>query len=99
MKKLYFLLFAFLVMGSSLSAQCVVDNNDTVVGITPPDSLFPVITRGVQLDNSYVAQVYVPMNVTVMGFQATVYWIDISSVTGFPNGITYSRNPTNDTIF
>ncbi len=99
MKKIYLLLLAFTLAGTAINAQCVVDNNDTVLGISPPDSLFPAIIRGVALDNSYVAQVYCPSTLSFSGITATIYWIDISSVSGFPTGITYARNPNKDTIY
>lgn len=97
MKKFYVACLFFFAIGF-VNAQCTIDVNNNQVGITPPDSLFPEIISGQALDNSYVAQVHVPTT-SNLGIQATVYWISILNITGFPTGITYDRNPNQDTIY
>ena len=99
MKKFATILSIFLLSIGFASAQCVVDTTNTQLGITPPDSVFPRILDNVALDNSYVAQVYVPVTFTYSIVTVTIYWIDITSVTGFPTGITYAKTPNKDTIF
>ena len=99
MKKFAAIFFIFLLSMGWASAQCRVDTTNTVLGFSPPDSLFPHILKGVPLDSTYVAQAYVPASFTVSGFAITIHWITITSVTGFPTGITYSKSPLNDTIY
>ncbi|MBS1613943.1 MAG: T9SS type A sorting domain-containing protein [Bacteroidetes bacterium] len=97
MKKMYLFVFSLFTVALA-SAQCTVDVNNNVQGITPPDSVFPAIIQGQTLDNSYVAQIHVPTT-SNLGIQATVYWIAIFNITGLPSGITYTKNPVLDTIY
>lgn len=97
MKKIYLVVLSLFTVALA-SAQCTVDVNNNVQGITPPDSLFPEIISGQALDNSYVAQIHVPTT-SNLGIPATVYWIAIFNITGLPSGITYTRNPNQDTIY
>lgn len=97
MKKIYLVVLSLFIVALT-NAQCTIDVNNNVQGITPPDSLFPEIISGQALDNSYVAQIHVPTS-SNLGIQATVYWIAIFNITGFPSGITYTKNPIADTIF
>lgn len=99
MKNLYLALILSFVSLVSVNAQCVIDVSNTNLGVSPPDSLFPVIISGQALDNSYVAQIHVPNQANLQGINATVYYIAIFSVSGMPSGITYTRNPNADTIF
>lgn len=96
--KHFFLAVVLLFTVAVATAQCTIDVNNDVQGITPPDSVFPAIIQGQTLDNSYVAQIHVPTT-SNLGIQATVYWIAIFNITGFPNGITYTKNPLQDTIY
>lgn len=98
MKKLYFLVIA-LVIGFAANSQCIIDTTNHTLGFTPPDSTAPPIHRGTALDSTFVAQVYVPASVSQAPVTVTIYWIDITSISGLPTGITYAKNPTNDTIF
>ncbi len=52
MKKIYLLLLLFVGVGMGVQAQCVVNANDTALGLSPPDSLLPDITRNVPYDTS-----------------------------------------------
>ena len=104
MKKIFTLVVAFMALNFAVKAQdvCVVDNTNTVFGITPNDSLAPPIIRGVAFDT--VAQIYVPSSYTVnyqgIPVTATIHWLNIDSVTGFPTGINFQRNPgVSDTIY
>ncbi|MDB5284576.1 MAG: domain proteinfibronectin type protein [Bacteroidota bacterium] len=99
MKKFAPILALFLLSFGAVSAQCTVNVNDTVFGFTPPDSTFPEILKGVPLNSSYVTQAYVPATFTFSGFTVVIHWITITNVTGFPTGITYAKNPLNDTIY
>ena len=97
MKKIYLVVLSLFTVALA-SAQCTVDVNNNVQGITPPDSVFPAIIQGQTLDNSYVAQIHVPDS-SNLGIPAKVYWIAILNITGFPSGITYTKNPVMDTIY
>jgi hypothetical protein len=100
MKKLFTLFTAIMALSIAATAQnvCTVDNTNMQFGITPNDTTAPHIIRGVLFDT--VAQIYVPTTVTYGAYTATVDWLNIDSVTGFPTGITYTRNPgTSDTIY
>ena len=104
MKKLFTLFIAVVSLSMAANAQtvCTVDNNNNVFGITPNDSTAPHIIRGVAYDT--VAQIYVPTQYTInyMGtpITATIHWLNIDSVTNFPTGTTFTRNPgTSDTIY
>lgn len=99
MKKICLALIFLVAMVVSTNAQCVIDVNNNNLGVSPPDSVFPVILTGQALDNSYVAQVYVPTQANLQGINATVYYVAIFSISGLPSGITYTRNPNQDTIF
>lgn len=100
MKKIFTLVAALLVLGFAVKAQnvCTVDNSNTQIGITPNDTVAPHIIRGVAFDT--VAQIYVPQSISYSGVSLTVIWLNIDSVNGFPNGISYSYNPgVSDTIY
>ena len=104
MKKLFTLFLAIMALSIAGNAQtvCTVDNNNTQFGITPNDTTAPHIIRGSAFDT--VVQIYVPTQYTVnyggTPYTATIHWLNIDSVNGFPNGITYSRNPgVSDTIY
>ena len=100
MKKLFTLFFAVAALFIAGNAQtiCTVDSSNTVVGITPNDTVAPRIIRDQLFDT--VAQIYVPQTITFNGITATVDWLNIDSVTNFPTGITFARNPTvSDTIY
>lgn len=99
MKKIYLALIFLVAMIVYTNAQCVIDVNNNNLGVSPPDSVFPVILTGQALDNSYVAQIHVPTQANLQGINATVYYIAIFSIGGMPTGITYTRNPNQDTIF
>jgi hypothetical protein len=98
MKKLYLIVLLLSVTAIGFS-QCVVDVNNTQFGISPPDSVFPNILKGHQLDNSYVAQFYLPTSITVQSIPITIYWIKMDTITGFPAGISYAKNPVSDTVY
>jgi Secretion system C-terminal sorting domain len=97
MKKIYLLLLLFVSVAAGVNAQCTVNNNDTVLGLSPPDSLLPDIVRNVPYDT--VVQVYVPQTFTYSGFTINLVWVVIDTITNAPTGINYARNPSNDTIF
>jgi hypothetical protein len=104
MKKIFTLVIAVFAVFAALQAQtvCTVDSTNTQFGISPNDTTAPHIIRGQAFDT--VAQIYVPAtySITYQGFPltATIYWLNIDSVTNFPTGIGYQRNPnTSDTIY
>jgi len=100
MKKIFTLFIAVMALTIAANAQsvCTVDNSNMQFGITPTDTDAPHIVRGVPFDT--VAQIYVPNTVTYGSYTATVDWLNIDSVTGFPTGITYTYNPgVSDTIY
>ena len=104
MKKIFTLLFAIAALSIAGNAQnvCTVDNNNTQFGITPNDTTAPPVVRGSLFDT--VAQIYVPATYTInyMGTPATITinWIVIDTVTAFPTGVSYQRNPGSiDTIY
>jgi hypothetical protein len=101
MKKIYLLLLLFVGVGMGVQAQCVVNANDTALGLSPPDSLLPDITRNVPYDT--VVQVYVPptFSINYMGIPVTInlVWVVIDTIENAPTGIAYAHSPANDTIF
>jgi len=104
MKKLFTLFIAIMALGITGYAQsvCTVDNSNTQFGITPNDTTAPHIVRGQPYDT--VAQIYVPTQYTVnyggTNYTATINWLNIDSVTNFPTGISFARNPgVSDTIY
>jgi hypothetical protein len=99
MKKIYMLLIAFLAFGSIGYSQCTVNNADTVAGIFPPDSLFPEITKGQAVVDSYIVQLFVPDTIHYQIYTIVINWLVIDTITGFPTNITYGRNPVGDTIY
>lgn len=103
MKKLYtFIALAIFSSNIFAGVTCTVDTSNHTLGISPPDSTLPCIMQGQLLSDSFVAQVFIPdtFNATIGGIpiSAVIYWIDITSITGFPNGLSYVKNPMNDTV-
>jgi len=104
MKKIFTFFIATMALSVALTAQnvCTVDGTNTQFGITPTDTTAPHIIRGTAYDT--VAQIYVPTSysITYQGIPitATIYWLNIDSVTNFPTGVTFARNPgASDTIY
>jgi hypothetical protein len=100
MKKLFTLFVAIMALSLAGTAQtvCTVNTADTSAGITPNDSTAPHIIRDIAYDTA--AQIYVPTSVTFGSYTATIHWLNIDSVNGFPDGITYTYNPgASDTIY
>ena len=104
MKKIFTLVLFTMALSFASQAQtvCTIDSSNTQFGITPNDTTAPHIIRGTAFDT--IAQIYVPSsfsyNYNGIPVTATIQWLNIDSVNGFPSGITYTYNPgVSDTIY
>ena len=96
MKKLFNLFIAImaLIMAGNAQNVCTVNTTNTKFGITPNDTTAPAVIRGAVFDT--VAQIYVPDTFTInvgISVSITIDSVTIDTVTGFPQGITYTTNP------
>lgn len=85
MKKVYALLLAFM-LSTAMFAQCVIDSTNTEF-IAPTPDQFPCIERNDSFSSAI--QISIPSSFQIV----TVTSVDITSITGFPNGISYTCNP------
>jgi len=99
MKKLFSLILGIIISGQIFAAGCTIDPNNTQFFSPSRDSI-PCIERGVAY--TQVIQIHVPDNFDIAPFVGlpfpvllTVDSMQIDSITGFPNGITYELNPAN----
>jgi len=104
MKKIFTLFMFIMALSFASQAQnvCTIDSSNTQFGITPNDTTAPHIIRGAAFDT--IAQIYVPTSISYnyngIPVTATIQWLNIDSVTGFPVGITHTYNPgVSDTIY
>lgn len=67
--------------------QCTPDPNATDPGLYPLDSLATVYRNAPYSD---IVTLVLPGSFSV----ATINWIEVTSITGFPNGISYDCNPS-----
>src|SRR6476659_8580474 len=91
MKKLYSLMAALmLVVG--INAQCTINPSaQTTPGANPTAANLPCVVRGVAYNQTVQGQVQSSQDTTLFTQQVHV---QVDSVTGLPNGIVFSKNPT-----
>jgi hypothetical protein len=90
MKKIT-LLFVFALASIVVSAQCVIDQNNTQY-LNPDVNNLPCIEVGVPYEE--VIQIYIPSSIQGNQVDSVV----ITSIDGLPLGITYELNPANGVI-
>jgi len=77
----------------AVNAQCTIDMNNTAF-LAPADTLLPCIERSTAYDET--VQMSVPQTYTAAGvLTLNIDSVVITSITGFPTGITYAINPGN----
>lgn len=99
MKKNLLTLFTLFLVLTNLSAQCVVDTTHfTGSKYTYPDTL-PCVIRTANYDTTLQIKIPVQANANAInpiypaGLLVNVDSVRVDSVTGFPNGISYTMNP------
>jgi hypothetical protein len=85
--KLLFLIILVAAVSSQVSAQCVIDNSITTVGITP-DSATNFVAGTVGVAYNQVIQVRAPVDsvIIVGGFPVTaiINFIEVTTLSGLP---------------
>ncbi len=87
-----------LVLGVSTRsmAQCTPDPGATTAGPgIYPDALSGIPHATVGIPYSTTFQILVPVDTTYLGLPAIIDSINVTGVTGFPSGFSYSCNPSN----
>lgn len=96
MKKFYSLFAVAMLTISIANSQCIVDPNaQTVPGVTPTADQLPCIVAGVPYNQTLQGKIQESddISILILTLHVQVDSVQVDSIGGLPNGITYSRNP------
>src|ERR1043165_5670659 len=95
--KILYLFIACFLFSAYVSAQCVIDStNVPQPGVYPAAANLAHIQQGVAYDETIQGRIQSSKDTTIGGFIMVHIRVDsvrIDSITGMPNGITWSKNP------
>lgn len=97
MKKLYSLFIPLVFFVTGIQAQCIIDANaQTTSGVNPPAIQLPCVISGVPYDQTLQGKIQQSDDISIVILQVHVEVdsVEIDSIGGLPNGITWFRNPT-----
>ncbi len=98
MKKFYFLLAVALLAVSTIQAQCVIDTTHLPSGspgVYPSADSLPCIHRTVLYSQTIQGRIQSSKDTTISGISGTITVdsVQIDTINGAPNGITWVTNP------